>query len=340
MAIRRRRTKRTTDEGSNESTQTTTDSAHGSNEQNVAADFNTAVAEPQARRTADEPDGNVALPSTGEDEAGTKPRPRRRRRRSKRTGTTATTESTGEASDSRNQAPAEAETPPPATDSEDGESADHDATPASRPARRRRRSRSRRGDDSSSSTTATDTSDAPETPDSTDVEKPAAAPRRRTASRKKVVPSREAASTRTAERSTAAGDAPKPQSRQRTRKAAAPSGDRAGRIMLINAASQDECRIAVLHDGVLEELFLERQSSESHVGNIYKGRVLNIEPSIQAAFIDFGLPRNGFLHITDVQPQYFPGHTGGSEDVGRKIPRHHRPPIHRKTGRPPACRGR
>ena len=77
--------------------------------------------------------------------------------------------------------------------------------------------------------------------------------------------------------------------------------------MLINYVPGEECRIAVVEDGRLEEIYQERASTESHVGNIYKGRVTNVEPSIQAAFIDFGLERNGFLHITDVHPKYFPG---------------------------------
>lgn len=102
--------------------------------------------------------------------------------------------------------------------------------------------------------------------------------------------------------------------------------DGLAREMMINVSAGEECRIAILQDGRLEELFIERTASQSHVGNIYKGRVTNVEPSIQAAFIDFGLPKNGFLHISDVQPQYFP-HAGETEDVGRKIPRHHRPPI-------------
>ena len=100
-----------------------------------------------------------------------------------------------------------------------------------------------------------------------------------------------------------------------------------GREMVINVSAGDECRAAILQDGRLEELFIERASSQSHVGNIYKGRVTNVEPSIQAAFLDFGMPKNGFLHISDVQPQYFPNHRGEAEDVGRKIPRHSRPPI-------------
>ena len=101
----------------------------------------------------------------------------------------------------------------------------------------------------------------------------------------------------------------------------------ATREMLINVSAGDECRIAVLHEGRLEELFIERESAQSHVGNIYKARVTNVESSIQAVFVDFGLLKNGFLHISDVQPQYFPNHQGEKEEVGRKIPHHARPPI-------------
>ncbi len=97
--------------------------------------------------------------------------------------------------------------------------------------------------------------------------------------------------------------------------------------MLINVSEGDEVRIAVTHNRRLEELFIERQSTQSMVGNIYKGKVVNVEPSIQAVFVDFGQPKNGFLHISDVQPQYFPDRKTSNEDVGRKIPRHSRPPI-------------
>jgi len=75
--------------------------------------------------------------------------------------------------------------------------------------------------------------------------------------------------------------------------------------ILINVAQPEECRIAILEDGQLEELYVERTSQDSYVGNIYKGTIVNLEPSIQAAFVDFGVGRNGFLHISDVEPQYF-----------------------------------
>lgn len=75
--------------------------------------------------------------------------------------------------------------------------------------------------------------------------------------------------------------------------------------MLINTRQPEETRIGVIEDGVLEELYVERNSIENYVGNIYKGRVVNIEPSIQAAFVDFGVGRNGFLHVSDVEYQYY-----------------------------------
>ncbi len=100
--------------------------------------------------------------------------------------------------------------------------------------------------------------------------------------------------------------------------------------MLINVSEGEECRIALLEDGRLEELYMERTSSTSHVGNIYKGRVTNVEASIQAAFVDFGLGRNGFLHISDLMPTYF-GRKGEDivETVGKKMARRDRPPIQR-----------
>ncbi len=75
--------------------------------------------------------------------------------------------------------------------------------------------------------------------------------------------------------------------------------------MLINVAQPEECRIAIVEDGTLEELYVERAGQDNYVGNIYRGVIVNLEPSIQAAFVDFGVGRNGFLHISDVELQYF-----------------------------------
>src|SRR6187397_2948101 len=95
--------------------------------------------------------------------------------------------------------------------------------------------------------------------------------------------------------------------------------------MLINVLQPVECRIAIVEDGVLEELYVERASQESYVGNIYKGKIVNIEPSIQAAFVDFGVGRNGFLHISDVDPMYFQGNVR-LEQIYQKVNVASRPP--------------
>ncbi len=88
--------------------------------------------------------------------------------------------------------------------------------------------------------------------------------------------------------------------------------------MLINVLQPEECRIAIVEDGTLEELYVERTSHESYVGNIYKGRIVNIEPSIQAAFVDFGVGRNGFLHVSDVEPQYYKHKLAAKEGGDRR----------------------
>ncbi|MEM9365734.1 MAG: Rne/Rng family ribonuclease [Planctomycetota bacterium] len=77
------------------------------------------------------------------------------------------------------------------------------------------------------------------------------------------------------------------------------------RKMLINVLQPEESRIAVVEDRRLDELYIERKSVEAFAGNVYRGKIVNLEPSIQAAFVDFGVGRNGFLHISDVEPQYF-----------------------------------
>lgn len=75
--------------------------------------------------------------------------------------------------------------------------------------------------------------------------------------------------------------------------------------MLINAIHPEECRVAIVKDGLLEEFDIETPSKEQIKGNIYKGIVVKIEPSLQAAFVNYGPSRHGFLPITDIQPQYY-----------------------------------
>jgi ribonuclease G len=78
-----------------------------------------------------------------------------------------------------------------------------------------------------------------------------------------------------------------------------PKGDRVKQTIIINADAY-ETRIAILEDGELAELLVERADQRRHVGDIYKGRVNAVLPGMQAAFVDLGLPKTGFLHASDL----------------------------------------
>jgi len=73
------------------------------------------------------------------------------------------------------------------------------------------------------------------------------------------------------------------------------------REIVINAEYL-ETRVAVLEDGVLEEFLVEHPTEQHIVGNIYKGRIQNLENELQAAFVDIGLKKNAFLHYWDMIP--------------------------------------
>ncbi len=70
--------------------------------------------------------------------------------------------------------------------------------------------------------------------------------------------------------------------------------------ILINFAPQ-ETRVAVMYQGAVQELHIERMASRGLVGNIYIGRVVRILPGMQSAFIDVGLDRTAFLHVADIR---------------------------------------
>jgi ribonuclease E len=77
------------------------------------------------------------------------------------------------------------------------------------------------------------------------------------------------------------------------------------RHMLINAQEQEEYRFAIVSGQKLEEFSIETTTREQTVGNIYKAVVSNVQPSLQAAFVDFGGERNGFLQLQEVHPEYY-----------------------------------
>jgi len=69
--------------------------------------------------------------------------------------------------------------------------------------------------------------------------------------------------------------------------------------LLINVTPM-ECRVALIENGTVNELFVERAAKRGLVGNIYQGKVVRVLPGMQAAFVDIGLSRTAFLHINDM----------------------------------------
>ncbi|HYQ72099.1 MAG TPA: Rne/Rng family ribonuclease, partial [Gammaproteobacteria bacterium] len=72
--------------------------------------------------------------------------------------------------------------------------------------------------------------------------------------------------------------------------------------ILINVTPR-ETRVALVENGVLQEVFIERAAKRGLVGNIYRGKVCRVLPGMQAAFVDVGLERAAFLHASDVVPR-------------------------------------
>jgi len=75
--------------------------------------------------------------------------------------------------------------------------------------------------------------------------------------------------------------------------------------LLINAEEPEECRIALVEDGRLESFHVTTIDREPTKNNIYKGKIVSIEANLQAAFVDIGTGRNGFLPFNEIHPEYF-----------------------------------
>ena len=87
--------------------------------------------------------------------------------------------------------------------------------------------------------------------------------------------------------------------------------------MLINATQPEELRIALVDGQYLYDLDIETPSREQKKSNIYKGRITRVEPSLEAAFIDYGADRHGFLPLKEVAPSLFhtPPESGKRVDI-------------------------
>src|ERR1700720_4113337 len=80
---------------------------------------------------------------------------------------------------------------------------------------------------------------------------------------------------------------------------------------LVISATPHETRVAIMEDGQLCEIYIEREKEFALVGSIYKGRVTRVLPGMQSAFVDIGLDGDAFLYVSDVfenLEDYDPGH--------------------------------
>ena len=83
--------------------------------------------------------------------------------------------------------------------------------------------------------------------------------------------------------------------------------------MLFNATHPEEIRVAIVDGQKLIDLDIEALGKEQRKGNIYKGVITRVEPSLEAAFVDYSADRHGFLPFKEISRQYFPEGT----DVGK-----------------------
>ena len=85
--------------------------------------------------------------------------------------------------------------------------------------------------------------------------------------------------------------------------------------ILVNITPQ-ETRVAIVENGALQEVCIERQHSRGIVGNIYKGKVNRVLPGMEAAFVDIGLEKAGFLHVSDIDSDNANSNADANEDEG------------------------
>lgn len=85
--------------------------------------------------------------------------------------------------------------------------------------------------------------------------------------------------------------------------------------MLINATQSEELRVALVDGQRLYDLDIEPTTREQKKANIYKGKITRIEPSLEAAFVDFGAERHGFLPLKEISREYFKTSTSGRPNI-------------------------
>jgi Rne/Rng family ribonuclease len=101
--------------------------------------------------------------------------------------------------------------------------------------------------------------------------------------------------------------------------------------LLIDAAQSEEVRVAVVNNKKIDLYESELYGQKQTRGNIYLGRVVHIEPALNAAFVDYGQKRHGFLPLSEVQPYYYDHHSTAHYDDHKKNHKSYIPPSLKKN---------
>ena len=89
--------------------------------------------------------------------------------------------------------------------------------------------------------------------------------------------------------------------------------------ILIDTSNTTETRVAVTQNGKLDDYEIETGEKNTVKGDVYLAKIIRVEPSLQAAFVDFGAKRNGFLSLTEIHPDYFKIPVSDQEKIGKLL---------------------
>ena len=89
------------------------------------------------------------------------------------------------------------------------------------------------------------------------------------------------------------------------------------KTILIDTSNVEETRVAVTENGKLDDFEIESNKKNTVKGDVYLAKITRVEPSLQAAFVDFGNNRNGFLPLTEIHPDYFKIPTSDQNELSK-----------------------
>src|SRR3989338_1490187 len=98
---------------------------------------------------------------------------------------------------------------------------------------------------------------------------------------------------------------------------------RDARMEIIIRSNPFETELALVDSGRLSELYVERAKDRGITGNIYKGKVVRVLPGMQSAFVEVGLQRTAFLHVTDIRDTFEDEDEEDADKGGKKEDRSH-----------------